>query len=122
MELLAQAYFGREKSILVAGLFWEKKVYFGRRPILGERSLFLGRGLFWGRESYFSCDFHMWQKRNMQKKKEKQHAKKEGKATCEKKRDLVHHLNHTSPEPEACVNFGKKSVFVLERGYNPSLF
>jgi hypothetical protein len=68
--LWAQAYFGRRKPTLGAGLSWR------------ERSLILGKGLFLEREAYFWSIHLRRQKNNMQRKKEKQLAEKEEKPTC----------------------------------------
>jgi hypothetical protein len=46
---------------------------------LGEKKLSFGANLFWERKSYFWTMRHMWQKNNMQKMKEKQHAEDGGK-------------------------------------------
>jgi hypothetical protein len=61
-------------------------------PILGKRSLFLDAGLFWEREVYFWSTHHMWQKSNMQKMREKQHARDERKEACGRwrKRNMAH--------------------------------
>jgi hypothetical protein len=57
--------------------YFEKEVYFGRRPIFGEGSI-LGKTYFWKGRPNFGAR-NRWQESNMQKKKEKQHAR--GKAT-----------------------------------------
>jgi hypothetical protein len=72
--------------MLVLGDCWHRPILgeeslFERKPILGRKKYIFGQGLFLERKIYFWSTCHRWWKRNMPKKKEKQH-EEGGKEAC----------------------------------------